>query len=79
MNYPKIKSVIPNSDYTLIINFSNGDVKKYDCHHLLNQENFYELKNVYFFKQVHVDPGGYGVSWNDDIDLAESELWLNGQ
>jgi len=21
----------------------------------------------------------YGVIWNDDVDLAESELWLNGR
>lgn len=22
---------------------------------------------------------GYGVVWNDDINLAEAELWLNGK
>lgn len=27
------------------------------------------------FEQVSVDPGGYGISWNDDIDLDASELW----
>lgn len=31
------------------------------------------------FEQVRTDPGGYGVSWNDDIDLDGSELWENGQ
>ena len=30
------------------------------------------------FQQVCVDPGGYGISWNDDIDLDASELWENG-
>ena len=22
-----------------------------------------------------VDAGGYGISWNDDIDISEYELW----
>jgi hypothetical protein len=22
--------------------------------------------------------GGYGISWNDEIDLSEYELWTNG-
>jgi len=28
---------------------------------------------------VKVDAGGYGISWNDDIDLSEYELWTNGK
>ena len=31
-----------------------------------------------FFKAVTVDPGGYGVSWDDEMDLSEYELWNNG-
>jgi Protein of unknown function (DUF2442). len=36
------------------------------------------LRNEAFFKAVAVDPGGYGVSWNDQMDLSEYELWRNG-
>jgi hypothetical protein len=25
-----------------------------------------------------VDAGGFGISWNDDADLSEYELWTNG-
>lgn len=28
---------------------------------------------------VQVDPGGYGISWNDNVDLSENELWINGK
>ena len=31
-----------------------------------------------FFRAVRVDPGGYGISWSDDIDLSEYELWVRG-
>lgn len=30
------------------------------------------------FRNVRVDSRGYGIVWNDDLDLSESELWLNG-
>jgi len=29
-------------------------------------------------KSVRVDSGGYGISWNDDVDLSEYEIWTNG-
>jgi hypothetical protein len=53
-------------------------IKVYDCKPLLKEEPFKLLQNENFFKRVKVDSGGYGISWNDDIDLAESELWLKG-
>jgi hypothetical protein len=36
------------------------------------------LKDDAFFKAVHVDAGGYGITWNDNADLSEYELWTNG-
>ena len=26
-----------------------------------------------------MDIGGYGVSWNEDIDISEYELWDSGK
>jgi hypothetical protein len=40
---------------------------------------FFTIQNDALFKTVKVDPGGYGVSWNDEIDLGEYELWMNGK
>ena len=30
------------------------------------------------FASVSVDVGGYGVIWNDELDLSCDELWENG-
>lgn len=30
------------------------------------------------FNKVIVDSGGYGISWNEEIDLAAEEIWENG-
>lgn len=79
MNAPKIESVIPLAkERHLLVTFVNGVQKIYDCEKILNLNRFQLLKNEAFFKAVTVDAGGYGVSWNDEIDLSEYELWHNG-
>ena len=77
----KIKDVKPLPEYNLLINFVNGECKQYNVASLFNKfESFKTLSNVLgLFEQVQVDSGGYGISWNDDIDLSCNELWENGR
>ncbi len=79
MNTPKIKSVKSLAEKKLLVKFSNGVEKIYDCNQLLQREMFQPLNNEALFKAVRVDPGGYGISWNDEVDLSEYELWQNGK
>ena len=78
MDTPKILSVQALENKELLVKFVNGIEKIYDCTPLLNIAMFEVLKNEAFFKSVEVDPGGYGISWSDDADLSEYELWTNG-
>ncbi len=40
---------------------------------------FQELcNNAGLFEQVKVDGGGYGISWNDELDLDAGEIRNNG-
>jgi len=34
--------------------------------------------DVNLFHQVQVDVGGYGISWNDDLDLDANDIWEDG-
>jgi hypothetical protein len=78
MDIPKILSARPTDDKKLIVKFSNGMEKIYDCKPLIERyEAFKPLKNEVFFQQVKVDAGGYGISWDDRVDLSEYELWTN--
>jgi len=77
--YPKVKSVTTLSGKQLFVTFTTGDTRVYDCAPLLNESSFYSLKDDAFFRNVHVDQTGYGVVWNDNVDLSESELWINGK
>jgi hypothetical protein len=78
MDAPRIESVKPLAGKRLLVKFVNGVEKVYDCKQLLHLDMFQSLRNEAFFKSVKVDAGGYGVSWDDNVDLSEYELWVNG-
>ena len=37
------------------------------------------MEDSSLFESVSVDVGGYGIIWNDDLDLSCDELWDNGK
>jgi hypothetical protein len=76
---PRIDSVETVGRTRLLVRFRNGEQRAYDCESLLSRPEFHLLTDPAFFRAVRVDAGGYGVSWSDDIDLSEYELWTNGQ
>lgn len=78
MKIPRIQSVSPLDGKRLLVTFADGTQKVYDCRQILHLERFRLLNQEAFFKAITVDPGGYGVSWNDNMDLSEYELWHNG-
>ena len=77
--YPRIINVKPQRGKMLYVTFENGVCKHYDCNPLLRDDAFSPLRQENFFRCARADANGYGVVWNDDIDLAESEVWLNGE
>lgn len=80
INTPKIKKIKVNSQqYILLVLFDNGIVKEIDFKEKLQDDFFNDLENKTLFEQAQVDSGGYGVSWNDDIDISEYELWNIGK
>lgn len=79
LGYPLVTEVTPKDDLILEVKFSNGVTKEYDCKQLLDDEMYEDLNNACLFRQVHVDCGGYAVSWSEDIDISECELWDNGK
>lgn len=78
MDTPKIRSVQPLENKRLLVKFVNGVEKIYDCRPLIEKfEPFKPLEDDVFFKEVKADAGGYSISWNDNVDISEYELWTN--
>ncbi len=77
--FHRVIKVEPKENYKLLVFFEKGQCKIYDVQKLFDKyQDFNILKNG-LFKNVSVDIGGYGVSWNDDIDLSCDELYYNGE
>ena len=77
--FHKVKSVTPRENYLLDVQFAEGVTKKYDLKPLFNKYPVFlplqEEPELYY--SVEVDVGGYGIIWNDDIDISCDELFLN--
>jgi hypothetical protein len=78
MKYPSIKSAKAIDERTMLVEFSDNEIRKYDITPLLNRKIFEPLKNPVFFRNFRVDTGGYGIIWNEDIDISEYELRIHG-
>ena len=78
--FHKVKSVVPMPDYVLSVQFAEGVTKHYDLKPLFDRYPMFaplkEQPELYY--SAAVDIGGYGVIWNDDIDIACDELYYNG-
>ncbi|MBR0469364.1 MAG: DUF2442 domain-containing protein [Mogibacterium sp.] len=79
--FHKIKNVNPLPDFKLSVQFSEGVTKIYDVKPLYARLPAFRtlMDHPELFYEVHVDAGGYGIIWNDDLDLACDELYENGE
>ena len=78
--FHRVLSVEALLDFELLVVFQNGDARRYDVKPLIGKwAPFSALQTVTgLFQQVRVDQGGYGIVWNDELDLSCDELWANG-
>ena len=76
----RVKEVEPLERFYLKIIFQNGEIKYYSVARLFDKwDAFKTLKDEPgLFDNVKVDQGGYGISWNDSIDLECNDLWEFG-
>ena len=76
----RVQEVKAKDNLIIEVFFLGGEVKKYDVKNLFTQfPQFQELViNQELFTKVSVDAGGYGISWNDELDLDAETLWADG-
>lgn len=78
--YPLIAEVAAKPGKQLLVRFRNGVTKLYDCKRILSLPAFEPLRDDdVLFRRARADKHGYGVIWNDELDLAESEVWIGGK
>ncbi len=75
----RIKSVEPLSGMSLLVEFRAGTVK--GCSFVPYLDRWGTLRPLLdpkLFNRVQVSHGGYGVEWNDELDLSCNDLWFDG-
>ena len=79
MNIPKILSAETIKAGKLFVQFSDGSKKLYDISNILRKHpSFERLKDPSFLQNFNIEAGGYALSWDENIDISEYELWRNG-
>lgn len=76
----RIKLVKPLDDMKILVIFRNGVEMRYDISQLY--EKFPQFRRLEedsdLYKGVQVDVGGYGLVWNDRLDLDAEDIWQYG-
>ena len=71
---PRVKQVTSNNDYTLLLKFTNGELRKFDMKPYLDIGIFAELKELKLFKTAKATLGT--VSWKNGQDLCPDTFYL---
>ena len=76
----RIQEVTARENYIVEALFYSGEIKQYDMKLLFEVFPQFLLfqKVVGLFQNVQVDAGGYGISWNDELDLDAETIWEDG-
>jgi hypothetical protein len=74
---PRVIEVKPNIDYTLLLTFDNGEIKRFDMTPYLNIGIFKELNDINRFKLVKTFLGS--VQWKNGQDLCPDTLYLDSK
>lgn len=64
----------------LIATFADGEVVSFDVKTLFERYPvFRTLEDEKLFNSVVIDGVGYGISWNDDLDLSSDGIYSRGK
>ena len=76
-----IRSLSTKPNMVLVAQFDDGTIKEYDVSQLkIRHCEFKEFDtDSSLFAKVKIDTGGFGVVWNETLDLSANEIWANGK
>ena len=75
-----IIKIEPKDDLVIIATFADGEVVSFDVKTLFDKYPiFHQLENKELFDSVQIDGVGYGISWNDELDLSSDGIYSRGK
>lgn len=73
-----VKKVTYVSDYKLLLSFDDGSKRIVDLANELDGEIFEPLKDIDYFRKVHVDPDLATIVWENGADMSPEFLYRIG-
>ena len=75
-----ITKIETKKDLLFIATFADGEVVLFDVKTLFAKYPVFEtLRNEELFNSVAIDGIGYGISWNDELDLSSDGIYARGK
>lgn len=77
----KVEDIIPLSGAFLLVFFRDGKVKKCNIKDIVRNNKRFEvlLNSPQLFAGVKIQSGGYGITWGQELDIADSVLYDSGE
>ena len=72
---PKLLSVEPKENFTLLLKYDDGLEGEYPCSDILKQEEFSKLNDITLFTKVSLDPQSNNVCWDGNTTLCKNALY----
>ena len=78
--FVKITSLATLPNYVLLVGFSTGEYKTFDLKPIIDKYTpFKALTEVSgLYERATIDIGGFGIIWNDDLDISADGLYEQG-
>ena len=74
---PRVRHVIPQKDFTLILTFTNNQMRKFDMAPYLKKGIFKTLAEWKIFNKAKIAFGT--VIWPGDLDISPDTLYLESK
>jgi hypothetical protein len=74
---PRVINVKPEQNFSLVLTFSNGEVKRFDVNPYLGIGIFKKLKDLSVFNSVKPFLGS--IQWSNGLDLCPDTLYLESK
>ncbi len=72
---PTVIAVFAESDYILLLEFDNGERKRFDVKPYIKGSWFGQLNDSAYFKSVRAN--GFNVEWPNGQDICPDDLYYN--
>jgi len=74
---PRVINVKPEQNYSLLLTFNNGEVKRFDVKPYLEIGIFKQLKDLSVFNSVKPFLGS--IQWVNGVDLCPDTLYMDSK